>query len=109
MWSCAATSSRVLGRLSRCECAGLEVLDRALAYYFSTHGWRRVESSLLSLALALELLDAATAAAWALLLKNEEAIVIKRPGLEGERWFLKLVDVLNDLARRPPQPRRVST
>jgi hypothetical protein len=34
--------------------------------------------------LALELLDAATAAAWALLLKNEEAIIIKRPGLEGE-------------------------
>jgi hypothetical protein len=43
--------------------------------------------------LALELLDAATAAARALLLKNEEAIIIRRPGLEGES-VPKLVDVL---------------
>jgi hypothetical protein len=50
-------------------------LDRPLTYYFSTHGWSRVESSLLSPALDLELPDAATAAARALLLKKDAAIM----------------------------------
>jgi hypothetical protein len=58
--------------------------------------------------LALELLDAATAAAWALLLKNEEAIIIKRPGLEGEGGS-EAGQRVKDLARHLPQPRRVST
>jgi len=52
-------------------------LIKPLTYYFSTHGWSRVESSLLSPALDLELLDAATAAAWALLLKKEAAIIVE--------------------------------
>lgn len=50
-------------------------IDPALTYYFSTHGWSRLESSLFSPALDLELLDAATAAARALLLKNEAAMI----------------------------------
>lgn len=44
-------------------------------YYFSTHGCRRVVSSLLSVALVLELLEAAAAAARALLLKKVDAMV----------------------------------
>jgi hypothetical protein len=49
------------------------------AYYFSTQGCKRVESSLLSAAFALELLDAAAAAARALLLKNVEAMMFEWP------------------------------
>lgn len=51
-------------------------LDGLLTHYFSTHGWSRADSSLLSLGLDLELLDAATAAARALLLKNDAAIIV---------------------------------
>lgn len=46
----------------------------ALTYYFSTHGCNRLVSSLPSPALGLELLEAATAAARALLLKKVEAM-----------------------------------
>jgi hypothetical protein len=60
-----------------------------LTYYFSTHGWSRVESSLLSPALSLELLDAAAAAARALLLKKEAAIVIELPESGKSQGYLE--------------------
>lgn len=88
-------------------------LTLALAYYFSTHGWSRVVSSLESPALALELLDAATAAARALLLKKEAVIFSKKKkilNLVAPKLSQKLIrGVLNIQLWRPPQSRRVST
>lgn len=55
----------------------LQDTETALTYYFSTHGCCRIVSSLLSPALGLELLDAAAAAARALLLKKLDAMCIQ--------------------------------
>lgn len=73
--------------------AGQYCLDQAaqiaLTYYFSTHGCSRFVSCLLSPALGLELLDAAAAAARALLLKKLEAMDIE-DSVESVReiWIL---------------------
>lgn len=73
MWSWAATSSSVFGRLieSSAELNQEGASCKTESYYFSTQGCCRVLSSLVS-ALAFELLE--TAAARALLLKNVEAM-----------------------------------
>lgn len=72
VWSWAATSSSVFGRLIESSDISQDGISwRAESYYFSTQGCCRVVSSLVS-ALAFELLE--TAAARALLLKNVEAI-----------------------------------
>lgn len=61
--------------------------EAALTYYFSTHGCCRLVSSLLSPALGLELLDAAAAAARALLLKKLEAMCIQDSARSMRRNF----------------------
>lgn len=81
MWSCAATSSSVFGRLRQVRIYGSKS-DLVGTYYFSTQGCCRFVSSLASLALGLELLDAA-AAARALLLKKVEAICTRDSGGNG--------------------------
>lgn len=73
VWSCAATSSSVFGRLFSIRHISLnDVRETTVTYYFSTHGWSC--SSLGSVGFCLELLDAAAAAARALLLKKLAAI-----------------------------------
>lgn len=70
--------------MSKCSSLG-----SVKAYYFSTQGCNRVESSLLSAAFALELLDAAAAAARALLLKNVEAMIASSP-VRGSKDVLEI-------------------
>lgn len=73
VWSCAATSSNVFGRLCYVRHISSKDVRGAIAtYYFSTHGWSC--SSLGSVGFCLVLLDTAAAAARALLLKKLAAI-----------------------------------